>query len=54
MSNQGWICPKCAVVNAPWMPVCLCQDHTQGAERLYERIEKMSERGFKQWQKSQK
>jgi len=23
---QGWICPRCDRVNAPWMPCCLCKD----------------------------
>lgn len=22
--QQGWICPKCGRVNAPWLPCCDC------------------------------
>ena len=22
--QQGWICPKCGRVNAPWLPTCGC------------------------------
>ena len=22
--KQGWICPKCGRVNAPWLPCCDC------------------------------
>ena len=22
--QQGWICPKCGRVNAPWLPICGC------------------------------
>lgn len=21
---EGWICPRCGKVNAPWMPCCNC------------------------------
>ena len=20
--KEGWVCPKCGTVNAPWMPAC--------------------------------
>lgn len=23
--NEGWICPRCGRVNAPWMPNCTCK-----------------------------
>lgn len=23
--NEGWICPRCGQVMAPWMPYCNCQ-----------------------------
>lgn len=22
--QQGWVCPKCGRVNAPWLPTCGC------------------------------
>ena len=22
--QQGWVCPKCGRVNAPWLPICGC------------------------------
>ena len=25
-TGQGWICPRCDRVNAPWMPCCLCNN----------------------------
>jgi hypothetical protein len=24
MAQQGWVCPRCQKVNAPWMPSCSC------------------------------
>lgn len=24
MGNEGWVCPRCGKVNAPWMPQCSC------------------------------
>lgn len=28
MSRQGWICPRCQTVHAPWVPSCDCQPRT--------------------------
>ena len=29
-ASQGWECPKCGRINAPWMPTCPCyQDKTK-------------------------
>ena len=25
-NNEGWICPRCGRVNAPWLPYCSCDD----------------------------
>lgn len=22
--NQGWLCPRCGRINAPWLPNCSC------------------------------
>lgn len=27
MTQNGWICPRCGKVNAPWMPACSCSPH---------------------------
>lgn len=27
-ANQGWQCPVCGKVNAPWMPECDCHRRT--------------------------
>lgn len=24
MAQEGWICPKCGKVHAPWVPSCEC------------------------------
>ncbi len=33
--QQGWICPKCGRVNAPWMPTCGCvSSQTSGTPYL--------------------
>lgn len=34
--QQGWICPKCGRVNAPWMPTCGCvSSQTSGTGAPY-------------------
>ena len=34
--QQGWICPKCGRVNAPWMPTCGCvSSQTSGTGTPY-------------------
>ena len=25
--NEGWICPKCGIVNAPWKATCDCNSY---------------------------
>lgn len=25
-AQEGWVCPLCGRVNAPWMPCCSCTD----------------------------
>lgn len=33
--QQGWVCPKCGRVNAPWMPTCGCvSSQTSGTSYL--------------------
>jgi len=27
--NEGWVCPKCGKVLAPWMPECDCYKNQQ-------------------------
>ena len=35
--QQGWICPKCGRVNAPWLPTCGCvSSQTSGSPYLVE------------------
>ena len=24
--QNGWICPRCGKVNAPWLPCCVCDE----------------------------
>jgi len=34
--QQGWVCPKCGRVNAPWMPTCGCvSSQTSGSGAPY-------------------
>lgn len=34
--QQGWVCPKCGRVNAPWMPTCGCvTTQTNGTGMTY-------------------
>lgn len=27
-NSEGWICPRCGRVNAPWLPYCSCDNIT--------------------------
>ena len=29
MAQEGWICPRCGKVNAPWVMQCSCNRNTQ-------------------------
>ena len=29
MTQEGWICPRCGKVNAPWVMQCSCNGNTQ-------------------------
>ena len=29
MAQEGWICPRCGKVNAPWVMQCSCNRSTQ-------------------------
>lgn len=29
MAQEGWICPRCGKVNAPWVMQCSCNRDTQ-------------------------
>lgn len=29
MAQEGWICPRCGKVNAPWVMQCPCNRNTQ-------------------------
>lgn len=29
MAQEGWICPRCGKVNAPWVMQCFCNRNTQ-------------------------
>ena len=26
MQNEGWLCPRCKKINAPWSPQCWCKE----------------------------
>ena len=28
MTQEGWICPRCGMVNAPWVMQCFCNRNT--------------------------
>ena len=36
--QQGWICPKCGRVNAPWMPTCGCVSSQTTASTTYDGV----------------
>lgn len=27
--QEGWLCPRCKRINAPWISQCLCKDTQQ-------------------------
>nr|DAL92885.1 MAG TPA: zinc finger Ran-binding domain-containing protein [Caudoviricetes sp.] len=29
MAQEGWICPRCGKVNAPWVAQCFCNRNIQ-------------------------
>lgn len=29
MGQEGWICPKCGKVHAPWVPSCECSNKNE-------------------------
>ena len=29
MAQEGWICPRCGKINAPWVMQCSCNRDTQ-------------------------
>lgn len=37
--KQGWICPVCGTVYAPWVPKCENEHNTQPAQQPAERMD---------------
>ena len=30
MAGEGWVCPRCGIVHAPWVPRCSCASGLAG------------------------
>lgn len=33
--NEGWLCPRCKRVNAPWVSSCPCHEISESRLNLY-------------------
>lgn len=33
--KEGWVCPKCGKVLAPWVPSCDCYTQKQNTQTIY-------------------
>ena len=41
MAQEGWICPRCGKVNAPWVMQCSCNMDTQILPKVGHRVYKI-------------